>query len=149
MKTSVTQNWQIACPHCGADDEIDICACVWVRLCPDGTDPTLAAIGDQEWDDQSEALCNACDHRARIRHFRLDNDSQRQDSHPDPYRQATADAARHAIDRLQVILNDAAGYLIAGSYFAAWGTLVLFDDASEDLKAAIRLHKAANARGQP
>jgi hypothetical protein len=66
----------------------------------------------------------------------------------DPFRQATADAARHAIDRLQVILNEATGYLIAGNHLAAWGTLVLFDDAAEDLKAAIRLHRAANARGR-
>ena len=66
----------------------------------------------------------------------------------DPFRQATADAARHAIDRLQVILNEATGYLTQGNHLAAWGTLVMFDDQAEDLKAAIRLHKATDARRQ-
>ena len=62
------------------------------------------------------------------------------------FRKATADAARHAIDNLQVILNEATGYLIEGNDLAAWGTLLMFDDAAEDLKAAIRLHRAANRR---
>jgi hypothetical protein len=46
-------------PHCanlaaalsagGGADEIDIAATVWVRLCPDGTDVTLASYGDHAW----------------------------------------------------------------------------------------------------
>jgi hypothetical protein len=64
----------------------------------------------------------------------------------DQFQQAAADAARHAIGRLQDILDQAAGYLITGNNLAAWGTLVLFDEAAEDLKAACRLFRAANAR---
>jgi len=37
MTQSVKQIWEMACPKCGASDEIDICADIWVRLCPDGT----------------------------------------------------------------------------------------------------------------
>ena len=64
----------------------------------------------------------------------------------DPYRQAAAGVASLAIDRLQLILSDAASYLNDGNDLAAWGTLVSFDDAAEDLKAAIRLHKSTNRR---
>lgn len=64
----------------------------------------------------------------------------------DPFSMATADAARHTIERLQIILSEALGYLIEGNHLAAWGTLLMFEDAAEDLKAAIRLHKAANQR---
>jgi hypothetical protein len=64
----------------------------------------------------------------------------------DPYRQAAAGMAGLAINRLQLILSEAASYLNDGKDLAAWGTLVLFDDAAEDLKAAIRLHQSANRR---
>lgn len=64
----------------------------------------------------------------------------------DEFRQAAAAMAGLAINRLQLILSDAASYLNDGNDLAAWGTLVLFDDAAEDLKAAIRLHQSANRR---
>lgn len=67
----------------------------------------------------------------------------------DGFQKAAADAARHSIDQLQTILNEAQGYLITGNNLAAWGTLVLFDEAAEDLKAAIRLYRSANARRNP
>lgn len=61
-----------------------------------------------------------------------------------PYSQAAASMAGLAINRLQQILSDAASYLNDGNDLAAWGTLGLFDEAAEDLKAAIRLHQSAN-----
>lgn len=67
----------------------------------------------------------------------------------DEFQRAAADAACHSIDRLQTILNEAQGYLITGNNLAAWGTLVLFDEAAEDLKAAFRLYRSANARRNP
>jgi hypothetical protein len=42
MTGSALQTWHMACPECGCDDSIDINANVWIRLCPDGTDLTLA-----------------------------------------------------------------------------------------------------------
>lgn len=61
--------WDLRCPGCGRDDEIDIAAAVWVRLCPDGTDDTLAHNGDHEWDDDSPAYCHACDFQGEVRHL--------------------------------------------------------------------------------
>ena len=59
MTQSVKQIWGMACPKCGASDEIDICADIWVRLCLDGTDVTAAENGDTEWTDHSGAKCCA------------------------------------------------------------------------------------------
>jgi hypothetical protein len=51
-----------------------------------------------------------------------------------------------AIDRLEKLLAEAKTYLQDRNDMAAWGTLLCFDEASEDLKAAIRLHRSANRR---
>jgi len=48
MTKSVLQTWHMACPECAASGEIDVCADVWVRLCPDGTDVNAAENGDTE-----------------------------------------------------------------------------------------------------
>lgn len=66
---TVTDNWNMRCPVCGADDEIDIAATVNVRLCPDGTDVFAAANGDHEWTDDSAASCTACGHHGKVRDF--------------------------------------------------------------------------------
>ena len=57
--------FDMACPECGGDSEIEVAATVWVRLCPDGTD----ASGDHEWDDDSPCRCGACGHEARVADF--------------------------------------------------------------------------------
>jgi hypothetical protein len=62
--------WDLRCPGCGRDDEIDIAATVRVRLCPDGTDATLAHNGDHEWGDDSPAHCHGCDFQGRVRQLR-------------------------------------------------------------------------------
>jgi hypothetical protein len=41
---TVSSTWPMRCPKCGKDDEIDICADVWVRVCPEGTDVSAAKI---------------------------------------------------------------------------------------------------------
>jgi hypothetical protein len=51
-----------------------------------------------------------------------------------------------AIDRLEKLLAEAKTYLQDRNDMAAWGTLLCFDEASEDLKAAIRLHSFAFGR---
>jgi len=43
--------WNLSCPDCGRADGIDIAAAVWVRLCRDETDGTLAHNGDHKCDD--------------------------------------------------------------------------------------------------
>ena len=57
-----------------------------------------------------------------------------------------ADVTVTAIDRLEKLLAEAKTYLQDRKDMAAWGTLLMFDDAAEDLKAAIRLHRSANRR---
>jgi hypothetical protein len=57
-----------------------------------------------------------------------------------------ADMAIIAIDNLTEILTDARKYLEDRQDLAAWGTLLRFDDAAEDMRAAIRLHRSLNAR---
>lgn len=57
---TVKEAWNMVCPECGCDDEIDIAATLWVRLCPDGTDVNAAANGDHEWGDHDPAECMAC-----------------------------------------------------------------------------------------
>ena len=39
MTDDLDNDFGMKCPKCGASDEIDVCADVWVRLCPDGTGP--------------------------------------------------------------------------------------------------------------
>lgn len=54
---SVKTEWNMCCPSCGEDDEIDITAQISVRLFSDGTDPDASRNGDLEWDDTSTASC--------------------------------------------------------------------------------------------
>ena len=57
-----------------------------------------------------------------------------------------ADVAINAIDNLTELLVDARKYLEDGRDLSAWGTLSCFDEAAEDLRAAIRLHRTFNRR---
>ena len=66
---TLDNQWNLCCPGCAQDDEIDIAATVWVRLCPDGTDVTLAHNGDHEWTDTSAAHCGSCGHRGTVASF--------------------------------------------------------------------------------
>ena len=59
----------LRCPECGKDDEIDIAATVWVRLCPDGTDIFAAQDGDHEWEEASAAKCCSCGHDGNVSEF--------------------------------------------------------------------------------
>ena len=65
----------------------------------------------------------------------------------DLIRAAARQMARHAIDELATLLKEADGYLDTGNDMAAWGTLLMFDDAASDLKAAMQLHRSANRKG--
>jgi len=67
--TGIDNDSGMICPECGASDEIDVAATVWVRLCHDGTDVTAAANGDQEWDDHSGAVCGTCGHHGDVAEF--------------------------------------------------------------------------------
>jgi hypothetical protein len=69
MTDETGNDFGMKCPKCGASDEIDVCADVWVRLCPDGTDVTAAENGDHEWSDYSGAKCCACGFGGNVSDF--------------------------------------------------------------------------------
>src|SRR3954468_21602835 len=55
-------SFDMRCPKCSGETQIDIAATVWVRLTGDGTDADEAADGGHFWDDDSRARCVGCDH---------------------------------------------------------------------------------------
>lgn len=74
MSETVRENHGICCPKCGSDDQIDVCANVWVRLCDNGTDAYESENGDQEWDDDSPCSCNVCDYDGTVGSFAINPD---------------------------------------------------------------------------
>jgi hypothetical protein len=66
---AMTNCFDMRCPKCGSEDQIDIAATVWVRLTRDGTDADEAAEGGRFWDDDSAARCAACDHQGTVKDF--------------------------------------------------------------------------------
>jgi hypothetical protein len=69
MTDMIDNDFGMKSPKCGASDEIDIAATVWVRLCHDGTDVTEAANGDHEWGDHSASVCGSCGHHGDAAEF--------------------------------------------------------------------------------
>lgn len=55
-------------------------------------------------------------------------------------------AAIDAVNELATLLKEARSYLVEGETLAAIGTLVMFDDRAEDLRAALRLLRMARRR---
>ena len=70
-RETVKSEWEMQCPKCKADDQIDIAATMYVRLLPDGTDPYESGQGDTEWDDKSHAICRACDYSGKVSKFKI------------------------------------------------------------------------------
>jgi hypothetical protein len=66
---SVYTNWDMRCPQCNKDHKIDVAAKIWVRLVPDGTDVDEAQDHDHEWDENSQAICRACDFQGTVADF--------------------------------------------------------------------------------
>jgi hypothetical protein len=66
---SVKTEWEMACPRCGSDKQIDIAATVWVRLCDDGTDANEPGDGGHEWDPDSDARCGKCGYSGTVEDF--------------------------------------------------------------------------------
>lgn len=66
---SVREAWQMQCPSCGADNQIDVTAMIAVRLTPDGTDIETAEDGNHHWDDNHPAVCRACSYAGTVASF--------------------------------------------------------------------------------
>ena len=64
--------FNMRCPKCGCETQIDIQALVLVRLTADGTDADITGCGDHYWTDDSPAICAACDYTGTVKHFEID-----------------------------------------------------------------------------
>lgn len=62
MTTSPTVRsvWNMRCPSCGDDSQLDIAATVSVRLTPEGSDTDGTFDGSHEWDSGSPVQCITC-----------------------------------------------------------------------------------------
>jgi hypothetical protein len=61
--------FEMRCPKCGDDRQIEIQAMLWVRVCEDGTDAGAAEEGSHDWEPDSSAICRACGHSGQVHHF--------------------------------------------------------------------------------
>lgn len=63
----------LRCPKCGASDQIDVCASVWVRIFEtDGeieTDADQAEDRGHDYSPDSQAWCIACGHHDELGEF--------------------------------------------------------------------------------
>lgn len=87
------------------------------------------------------ALCALSDHAADLQRH-IDAARVVAPHLEDPVAAATA----QAIDNLLTLLTEAKAYFATGRNLAAIGTLVMFDDHAEDLRAAFRLCRMAQRR---
>lgn len=70
--SSVSTAWEMRCPKCKRDDEIDISVKSWTRLVPDGTDRDEADETSEEWDNDSVCICRACGHKGTVETFQIE-----------------------------------------------------------------------------
>jgi len=61
--------FEMKCPKCGCEDQIDIQAAIWVRVTSDGTDADASGCGDHEYTPDSPTSCAACDYKGRAKDF--------------------------------------------------------------------------------
>ncbi|QIG69336.1 hypothetical protein EVB78_134 [Rhizobium phage RHph_N1_15] len=57
---TVSEAWNMRCPKCGSDENLDVEVKAFARLMSDGTDCDESVNGDHTWDDQSPCTCAAC-----------------------------------------------------------------------------------------
>jgi hypothetical protein len=57
--------WNMKCPKCGCENQIDIQAAVWIRLTSDSTE----ASDYHRWEPESPASCEACDYNGTVKDF--------------------------------------------------------------------------------
>ena len=69
MNDILDNDFGMKCPKCGASDEIDVAATVWLRLLIDGTDPYQAQHQNHDWTDDGPALCCGCGHCGTVATF--------------------------------------------------------------------------------
>jgi len=67
----MTNIFDMRCPKCGNEDQLDVQAKLWIRLCEDGTDADASEDGNHEFGAESPAQCCACGHCGTVREFEL------------------------------------------------------------------------------
>jgi len=67
---TVASVWGLRCPHCGADDQLQIQLTTWALLTPGGT---IADSHHHDWHDRSQSECLACDHTGIVADFMIDH----------------------------------------------------------------------------
>jgi hypothetical protein len=72
-ENTMSNTFEMRCPKCGCEDQIDVQAAIWVRLTSDGTDADAAADGGHDWTDDSSATCAACDYTGTVKEFEADD----------------------------------------------------------------------------
>jgi hypothetical protein len=61
--------FDLKCPKCGDENQIDIQASVWLRLTSNGTDPDASGNGDHHFTPASPAECCNCGHVGTMKDF--------------------------------------------------------------------------------
>ena len=75
-RPTVREEWAMACPKCGSDEQIDVLASAYVRLTPDGSDADASHDGEHAWSVCSATKCCACGHSGIAREFGYTGESQ-------------------------------------------------------------------------
>jgi len=85
---AMSNTFEMRCPKCGGEDQIDVQAAIWVRLTSDGTDADAAADTGHDWADDSRAVCAACDYTGRVKDFEGEEDKakRRRDAAPEMFK---------------------------------------------------------------
>jgi Zn ribbon nucleic-acid-binding protein len=65
---SVLTEWDMICPKCNRDDQLQVTVQMWALLTPDGTEPE----GDQEWDSESACMCQNCGYAGQVSDFKVE-----------------------------------------------------------------------------
>ena len=73
---SVKINWEMACPKCGSDEDIQVSAMIWITLTEDGTEDNG---GGTEWDNESLCVCGKCGHSAKVKDFECEPEDEEEE----------------------------------------------------------------------
>ena len=65
----MTNFFDMRCPECGDENEIDIAATLWVRVCSDGTDADASGDSTHTFEPDSPAHCGHCGFHGTVRAF--------------------------------------------------------------------------------
>jgi len=64
---TVAEQWEVRCPSCKDDTQLEVIIKTGAMLTPDGTDIFEAANGDHEWDDESALACHSCGWNGQVK----------------------------------------------------------------------------------